>query len=109
MSATKPKWWQVYGDDTEKRVFVGTDGKSGLARHPSYKWRSVDALIKESGATRAEVEQVLKKFLKSGIIIQSEKGDNFGYWELVAPHSADLKKTSVEQDQDSRINKASKK
>lgn len=90
MAQTLPKWWQVYANDAEKRVFVGKDGASGLIRHPAmYKWRSLQALADESGLTEADTEKIIAKYIEMGIVLRNEKGDKFGCWELVAPQTGE--------------------
>ena len=99
MVQTLQKWWQVYANDAEKRVFVGKDGASGLIRHPEgFKWRSLSALASESGLSEADTEKILAKYLKMGIVLRNEKGDKFGYWELVDPGLGKLPPAGVPRD-----------
>lgn len=116
MAQSKAKWWEVYTDDEEKRVFVGKDGNSGLIRgkdkdtRDHFNWRTLEGLATDSGLTRAKVEGILQKYLKSGMVVQNDRGDKFGYWEKVAPQMGlPPAKTAVEADQDSRMDKASRK
>lgn len=78
------KWHEVYNQTSEERnFFVGKDGKSGLVR-ASYVFRSVAALMKESGLTREQVERIVDKYLKLGIAVASpNKEDHYGYWERI--------------------------
>jgi hypothetical protein len=111
MAAAKQKWWQVYSNDEEKRVFVGKDGNSGLIRSPEgYKWRTLERLASESGLTKVKCEAILNKYLKAGLIVQNDSGDKFGYWELVAPHLGKPAPSGpVQSDQKNRMDKAAKK
>lgn len=102
------KWWQVYSGDKEKRFFVGADGKSGLIRKPDYSWRTTDKLATEANLTKAEVEQIIDKYHKVGMVIQHAKDpEKWGYWENVATQT-EGKKSIVDEDQDKRIDKAKK-
>lgn len=101
------KWWQIYIEH-EKSFFVGKDNRSGLIRHPRYDWRSVDKLIEESNLTKEEVESIILKYAKIGLIIQNPKNsDQWGYWENVAPDlDKQLNLSISENDKNNRINKA---
>lgn len=83
-------WSQVYpqgtkAGDEEQLFFVGKDRQSGLARHPQYKWRSTDSIIKESGLTKDRVEFIINKYVKMGLILSSPtKPDQWAYWERVS-------------------------
>ncbi len=111
MATNKIKWWQIFANDDEKRVFVGKDGTDGLVRsEKNYKWRTLASLVENSGLSKEKVEKILNKYIKAGLIFQNDRGDKFGYWENVAPHlGLPEAKSEVEQDQQSRIEKASKK
>lgn len=104
------KWWQVYSGDKEKRFFVGADGKSGLVRKQDYNWRSTDKLASEANLSKAEVEQIIDKYHKVGMVVQHAKDpEKWGYWENVATQIGNQsKKSLVEDDQDKRIDKAKK-
>jgi hypothetical protein len=102
-----PKWWQVYSNDEEKRLFTGKDGTSGLARSPDYEWRSTDALAKEAGLTKRRTEEILDKYHKVGVVCQSSKDpEKWGYWERVKPDANKPDKSVVQADQDKRTDKA---
>lgn len=81
------KWTQVYpqgtkAGDEEQKFFIGLNRQSGLVRHPDYEWRSTEALVKESGLTRARVEEIIVKYVKMGLIFASPmRPDHWGYWE----------------------------
>lgn len=102
------KWWKVYLNDNEKKFFVGKDGKSGIARHPEYKWRSAESLSKESGLSVEKIEKILAKYAKQGMVMQNPKNpEQWGYWEVVAPNSnEDVKLSISEEDKKKRIEKA---
>lgn len=109
MSQTK-KWWQVYANDEEKKFFVGKDGHSGLVRKQDYSWRSTDLLAKESGLSKARVEQIIDKYHKAGLVLQHPKDpEKWGYWENVNTTTAAAKGSVVEEDQKDRVGKAKKK
>ncbi len=82
--ASPKKWWEVYGGDEEKRFFVGADGQSGLCRHGEFGWRSVDNIAKESNLSKIRVEEIISKYVKSGLVIQHKNDpEKWGYWERV--------------------------
>lgn len=82
-------WTQVYpqgtkAGDEEQLFFVGKDRQSGLARHPQYKWRSVESIIKESGLPKERVDFIIQKYSKIGLIVESESRPNqWAYWERI--------------------------
>lgn len=110
-TTTTKKWWEVYANDKEKRFFVGKDGKSGLVRCKEFSWRSTDALAKEAGLTKLDVETIISKYHKHNIVLQHEKDpEKWGYWELVSPSIGKQTKLSVaEADQSKRMDKADPK
>jgi hypothetical protein len=113
MAKKKQKWWEVVVDDEEKRVFVGFDGKGGLARKTQpqdYRWRSLDHLAADARLPQERTEQILNKYIKAGLVLRNDKGDRYGYWERVAPHLAQPPAYGVvEADQNSRMDKAAQK
>lgn len=98
------KWHEVYKGNEERAFFVGKDGKSGLVRS-SFNYRSVSALAKESGLTKERVEQLVNKFMASGLIFQNDNHDDqYGYWERVNPNfNTGGAKTVAAKDQDERV------
>ena len=101
-----PKWTDVYpqgtkaGDD-EQKFFIS------LARNPKFKWRSVTALVKESGLTHERVEQLLAKYHKRKMVYQNAAAeDQWGYWERHPDLVPDAATSISGQDQKSRINDA---
>lgn len=104
MKASLPKWHQVYQGDEESKFFIA------LVRHAKYEWRSTQALAKESGLSVRRVEEIINKYLKTGIIIQSTKNeDMWAYWERVPQLVPNIGKSIAQQDQGSRIDGACSK
>lgn len=103
------KWYEVSQGD-ENHFFIGKNGTSGLVRS-QYDYRSAKALAKESGLSDKRVEEIISKYLKLGIVIQSpNKEDNYGYWLRVAPHlNATTHQTVAQADQADRVKKATTK
>lgn len=104
------KWHEVYQGSDERNFFIGKDGKSGLVRS-QYDFRSSAAIAKEGGITIERAEEIINKYLKLGIIIQSQNKENhYGYWLRVAPHLGTATHQTVSQaDQADRVKKATKK
>jgi hypothetical protein len=76
-----PNWYEIYPQGTpegeeEKKFFLS------LIRNKKYKnWRSVSAISKESGLTEEKIEQIIFKYHKIGLIIQSPANSEFwGYY-----------------------------
>src|SRR5581483_6813094 len=102
------KWWEVYTIDKEKKFFVGKDGRSGLVRNPDYEWRTTDSLAKESGLSREDVETIIEKYVKAGLVVQSPKDEEkWGYWERVSKNPGQTN-SAVKKDQQDRVDKATK-
>lgn len=104
------RWHEVYQGGDERNFFIGKNGKSGLVR-TDYNYRSVAALAKESGLTKDRVEQIVAKYLKLGIVVQSpDKEDHFGYWQRVGANlAAGAPNTVSQNDQAARVKKATAK
>ncbi len=100
------KWYDVYQGNDERAFFVGKDGKSGLVRS-IYNYRSVAAVAKESGLSKARVEQIVSKYLKMGLVVaSSDKEDHYAYWGRVSPNlTAGAAPTVAAVDQANRVNK----
>ena len=100
-----PKWTEVYPQgtkegDEEQAFFIA------LARHPKYEHRSISAIEKESGLPAHRVEEIIAKYYKKGMVVQSPKNeDMWGYWARV--EQAEAKPTIAKKDQNDRISKAS--
>jgi hypothetical protein len=106
---TPKKWTDVYPHgtkegDEEARFF------RSLARHPKYEWRSTAALAKESGLEQKRVEQIIAKYMKINMVLQSPSNDeHWGYWERV-PHMLPYRYTSAsDADKMKRIDRVSKR
>lgn len=104
-SEESKEWYDNYCNDDELFFFVGRDKKSGLVRS-DFDYRSVAALIKESGLTEQRVEQILNKYLKKGLVIQStNKIDHYAYWRLAKNQGGEKKKSLAQSDKDKRMAK----
>jgi hypothetical protein len=98
------KWYEVASGAKERSLFIGKDSKSGLVRG-EYAYRSVAALTKESGLTREEVEKIIAKYLKFGLIVASpNKEDLYAYVHNVDT-SGKEKKSLADSDQEVRLKK----
>jgi len=105
----KPKkWWEVCPTGTkegteEKKFFIA------LSRHPKYPWRTISALVTESGLPAEKVELLLFKYLKKGMVFMNpDNPQRWGYWERVPEmikNPIDINKI----DKINRINKSLKK
>ena len=105
---TPPKWTAVYPQgtregDEEQKFFIA------LARNSKWEWRSVTAIAKDSGLSPKRCEEIIQKYHKCGMIIQSGKNEDlWAYWERV-PNLGEKDDASVtEKDQKERIDKATK-
>ncbi len=103
------KWHEVYTGQDERNFFIGKNGKSGIVRS-EFDFRSMKSLVKESGLSEKRTEEIIDKYLKLGIIVQStNKDDHFGYWLRVAPHlGTNNYQTIAQADQDDRVKKGKK-
>ena len=55
-----------------------------MSRHPKYPWRSISALVTESGLSQERIEELLFKYLKKGLVfIDPNNPNKWGYWERV--------------------------
>ena len=99
-------WYDVYPygtkeGDEECRFFCA------IARHPDFKYRSVEKLAEESRLSKSRVEEIITKYAPSGMVTQNPKEpDQWGYFERVGikksesdildeEHNARLKKVFV--------------
>lgn len=88
----RQKWEDVYQGAEEQKFFMC------LARHPSYCWRSVEALAKASKPSNKtleeqfkSVEKMISKFYQMGIVVQNPKNhDQWGYWKRVKEEYPDM-------------------
>jgi hypothetical protein len=103
----KPRnWVDIYPHgtkegDEELKFFIA------LARNPKYVWRSTSALAKETGLSKARVEEIIQKYYKKGMVFQNPKNeDQFGYWTRIpAEMLPDDKKSISGKDQHDRVDK----
>lgn len=101
--STLKKWHEVYANDEELRFFVGADKNSGLVRS-NYKARSTEALERESGLTTEQVEKIINKYIKPGIVVASDSRENhWYYWENV--DTKEKVKSVADTDQADRLKK----
>lgn len=105
MVVNPPHWYDVYpqgtkeGDEEAKFFKV-------LARDPQYKWRSTSAIASGAGLSKKRTEEIISKYVKKGLILQSTKNEsNWAYWERVPKSLATrLDDRSIGQkDKDSRV------
>lgn len=101
----KPKkWTECYPQgtkegDEEQSFFIA------LARNPKYDWRSTSAIAKEAKLSLQRTEEIIKKYLKRGLVLASPKNEDlWAYWERV-PDQLEDTPTLVQSDQKDRINK----
>jgi hypothetical protein len=96
-------WWEVYPHgtkegDEESRFFCA------LARHPDFKYRSVEKLSEEAGLSKSRCEDIISKYHPAGMILQNPKDpDQWGYWERVGAKKSE--KDLLEEDMENRLKK----
>lgn len=104
----KPKkWTEVYPygtkeGDQEAKFF------RAIARNQKYDYRSVSALIKETGLTRERVEEIIDKYSKFNpplLYPHPSNEDHWGYWERCPDQLHSDKRNISQKDQDNRVNK----
>jgi len=99
------KWTDVYPQGTkageeEYRFF------KSLARNPKYEWRSTSGIAKEADLTKGRVEEIIKKYLKKGMVFQNAKNEDlWAYWARVKDLLLKDDKSISKKDQDKRIDK----
>lgn len=78
-----PNWYDVYPKgtkqgDVEEKLF------KSLARNKKWKWRSINALAKETGISEEEIEKILDKYYKLKMVYQNPNSDTqWAYWSNV--------------------------
>lgn len=99
-------WSKVYPagtpqGDMEYKFFVA------LARS-KYAWRSVEGIAQDSGLTPVQVEKIIQKYFKLGLVLaHPHQEDSWGYWANVPEDMLPKEKPSlVRKDQQQRMNKA---
>ena len=94
------KWTDVYQGEEEYRFF------KSLARNPKYEWRSTSGIAKEANLTKPRTEEIIKKYLKKGMIFQNSKNEDlWAYWERAPELLPKETKSISKTDHDKRINK----
>jgi len=94
-------WWEVFPQgtrdgDEESRFFCA------IARHPDFKYRSVEKLSEEAQLSKSRVEDIISKYAPLGMILQNPKDpDQWGYWERVGTKKAE--KGILEEDHELRL------
>lgn len=93
MAKKAQKWWENQPNQEEKCFFVGEDGSSGLVRGRNKEgknltWRTITALVRESGLPQDTVERIIRKYHAIGTIIKDDKKKDentvhWGYFENV--------------------------
>lgn len=104
MAKQPKKWTEVYPQGTkagneEQAFFVA------LARNKKYAWKTVNMLATETGLSKKRVEEIINKYVKSGLVITNpEQVDLWGYWERHPKLVQDLEgKSLTQKDQLNRI------
>jgi len=101
-------WTQAYPygtkeGDEEAKFF------RALARHAKFEYRSVGALVKDSGLTRERVEEIIDKYVNNFnpplVYAHPDNEDHWGYWERCPDRLQSDKRNISQKDQDKRINK----
>lgn len=106
---TPPKWTEVYPQGTkegneEQKFFIA------LARNPKWEWRTVAAIAQESGLSNKRVEEIIAKYYKCGMVVQSSKNEDlWAYWERVPQAASKEDKSITDKDQQARMDKVAKK
>ena len=102
------KWWEVYPQgtkegDEESAFFLA------IERHPTYVFRSIAMIAKESKLSVERVEEIISKYAKYKIVVPHPKPkneSNWGYWERVIVEFPELfqsNNTLAQKDHDKRI------
>ena len=96
-------WTEVYPQgskegDEEQGFFIA------ISRHPKWKWRSVAQIAKEANLTKQRVEEIIQKYHKRGMILQSPQNeDMYGYWENHKEMLPKPRLSASEEDHKNRI------
>ena len=79
MSTQPKKWWEVAQTEPEIKFFRMLARETMAKR---FDFRTMDAIIRETGLKPAVVENIIQKYLPTGIVEQHSKEPNkFRYWE----------------------------
>jgi len=99
------KWTDTYPQGTKAGEEEYKFFKS-LARNPKYEWRSTSGIAKEADLSKERVEEIIKKYLKKGMVFQNAKNEDlWAYWERVKDLLPKDDKSISKKDQDKRIDK----
>jgi len=101
-----PEWYEIYPQGTpegeeEKKFFIS------LARNKKYKnWRSVSAISKEIDISAERIEQIIFKYNKIGLVIQSPSNSEFwGYYHNNTDTIPEEKDSVIIEERKKMINK----
>lgn len=105
----KPKkWTEVYPYGTKEGDEEGKFFRA-LARHAKYEYRSVGALVKDTGLTRERVEEIIDKYANRVqpplVYAHPSNEDHWGYWERCPDRLQSDKRNISQKDQDNRVKK----
>lgn len=98
----KKRWFDVCSQDSkeeekEQKFFFS------LARDPKSVWKTVRCISMETGLSETDVEKIISKYLKFGMIIKNSDSDyEWAYYERVE-NIAKPKKSVTEENQKKRI------
>lgn len=99
-----PKWTDKYPHGTpegdEEIKFFESLGRKDMV------WRRTSSIATETGLSKKRVEEIIFKYLKMGMIFQSDHSDDqWAYWERIPERVPSYMPTVCEKDQEDRINK----
>lgn len=103
------KWYEIYPHGTkegnEELLFF-----KAISRHPKYEYRSIQALVKETGLDIERIEQIIDKYARKvnpPLLYQHPKHENhWGYWERCKPDAGIIQENLVlKKDREKRIQK----
>ena len=101
-----PEWYEIYSQGTfegeeEKKFFIS------LARNKKYKnWRSVSAIAKETEISEKRIEEIIFKYNKIGLVIQSPNNSEFwGYYHNNLDSLPEEKDSVIAEERKKLLNK----
>jgi hypothetical protein len=104
------KWDQIYPagtqeGDEEAAFFIA------ISRNPKYIYNSTSGIAAISGLSKVRVEEIIRKYLKLGLIYANKKNDDsWGYWERMDKDDLPKDYESVlQRDQKARMKKQAEK
>lgn len=104
------KWDVIYPagtkeGDEECAFFIA------LSRNPKYVWNSTSAIATNSGLSKVRVEEIIRKYLKLGLVFAHKKNDDsWAYWERMNKDELPKDYESIlEKDQKARMKKQAEK